>query len=221
MDELKPQELLIVDDLEMLRTMADPLRIQIYELLLPAPANVRQVAERLGLAPSRLYYHINLMEKLGLLRVVETRMISNIVEKIYRAAAYKLDVAPGLLDFSNREQEQTFEGYLLHPIEATRDDLARSLEARRYNLERGAQEKSRHVVISRNTALIPDEVAEEFSARIKALTDAFMALDEAYPAGAADAADEVEERQQYALLVTYYPSFYYQDEANASTKQPE
>ena len=43
----------------------------------PAPPAVNQVAGKLGLSNSRLYYHFNLLEKHGLIEVVETHMVNN------------------------------------------------------------------------------------------------------------------------------------------------
>ena len=49
----QPQETFLIEDLETLRTLSDPLRMQVYEILIAEPSTIRQVAERLGLAPSR------------------------------------------------------------------------------------------------------------------------------------------------------------------------
>ena len=51
-------------------------RIQGRTAIVPA-----EYAGRLGLAPTRLYYHINLLEKHGLLVVDETRTVGNLIEK--------------------------------------------------------------------------------------------------------------------------------------------
>ena len=202
MEEFQPADTFLIEDLETLRTFADPLRAQVYEILLQAPASVRQVGERLGLAPSRLYYHINLMEKLGLIRVVETRMVANMVEKAYRAAAYKLDVASDLLDFGSDSGQQAIHGLLTTGLEATRDDLLRSLHVRQMELEQGAEARPRQVMVSRTTARIPDAKADAFRSRLQALIAEF------------DEADRTKDKdgeglQDYALLVAFYPSFYF------------
>jgi DNA-binding transcriptional ArsR family regulator len=70
----------VIKDYDTLKAIADPLRAQIVELLINDPLTVSQVAQRLGLAPSKLYYHFGLLEKIGLIAVVETRMVANIME---------------------------------------------------------------------------------------------------------------------------------------------
>lgn len=200
-NDFQPMARYIIEDLETLRVMAEPLRGQIYEILLNKPANVRQVAEQLGLAPSRLYYHFNMLEKCGLLRVVETRMVSNIQEKRYRSVAYELEVAPGLLDFRTEQGKQSIAELSVNTLDVTRDDLVRSLQARAFMLEQGANEKPRSIIITRLMASLSDERAEEFHGKLKALLKEFSDADQT---GQPDAPD-----QQFALTIAYYPSFYY------------
>ena len=50
--------------------------VKIIELCAARPHTAREMAGRLGLAPTRLYYHINLLEKHGLLVVDETRTVT-------------------------------------------------------------------------------------------------------------------------------------------------
>jgi DNA-binding transcriptional ArsR family regulator len=203
MEDFSPAEFHIVEDLETLRVLADPLRNQIYELLIPASANVRQIADRLGVAPSRLYYHINLLEKHGLIHVVETRMVANMVEKVYRAAAYKIDLAPDLLHFDSGSNREAMPEILTSSIDATREDLLRSVNARMFDVEQGgAPERKRNVMVSRTTARIPDQYADAFRERLIALVEEFIGQD-------APARQPAEGDQNYALLVAFYPSFYY------------
>jgi len=203
MEDFSPAEFHIVEDLETLRVLADPLRNQIYALLIPASANVRQIADRLGVAPSRLYYHINLLEKHGLIHVVETRMVANMVEKVYRAAAYKIDLAPDLLHFDSGSNREAMTEILTSSIDATREDLLRSVNARMFDVEQGgAPERKRNVMVSRTTARIPDQYADAFRERLIALVEEFIGQD-------APARQPAEGDQNYALLVAFYPSFYY------------
>lgn len=206
MEENKPLPFYQIDDLDTLRTLADPLRTQVYEILLAQPANVREVAERLGLAPSRLYYHFNLLEKVNLIKVVETRMVGNMMEKFYRAVAYHLDIAPGLLDFQKAELNDTLNEFITVSLDATREDLIRSIHARLIDLEKGAEEKPRRVMVTRLTARITDEVAEEFHRRLDELLAEFSASDTEPKEG--------EPLQQFALTIAYYPTFYYSSDKN-------
>jgi DNA-binding transcriptional ArsR family regulator len=93
-------EVYTIDDLETVKVVADPLRLRIIENLGDEPRTVKQIAKSLDLPPSKLYYHINLLETHGLIRVVDTRVVSGIIEKLYLVRASMITVnralfAPG------------------------------------------------------------------------------------------------------------------------------
>jgi DNA-binding transcriptional ArsR family regulator len=211
MEDFEPQEIFIIEDLETLRALADPMRSQIYEILLQAPASVRSVAERLGLASGRLYYHFNAMEKLGAIRVVETRMVANMMEKMYRAVAYNMQIAPDLLNFNTDQGKQAVTNLLTASLDATREDLLRSLQARLFELDRGAKHKQRNVMVNRVTATIPDALAETFNERLHALIKEFQEADRQ--------GMKEEGYHPYALMVAFYPSFYFSEESQEEPQE--
>jgi len=100
MVDYTPAPCLILTDLEAVKAIADPLRSQIIEVLSPEPLTVNQIAEKLGLAPSKLYYHVNMLEKHGFLKVVDTTVRGNIIEKHYWISAYDYDIEKDLLNFN-------------------------------------------------------------------------------------------------------------------------
>ena len=202
MEEFTPAQTYTIPDLETLRTLSDPLRMQIYEIVLDTPSSVRQIAERLGLASSRLYYHINQLEKFGLIRMVETRMVANMMEKIYRAVAFELELAPGLLNFNVEENRETLTNMMVNHLDITRDDILRSLQARQLAVEQGAEQRPRTMMVNRLLATIPDEVADEFTRRLQALIKEFGEKDHT----------KGEKVQTYALTVAFYPTFYYPEQ---------
>jgi ABC-type Zn uptake system ZnuABC Zn-binding protein ZnuA len=69
-------------------------------------------------------------------------------------------------------------------------------------LEQGAEERIRQVILTRLTSKISEEKAEEFQERLKALLKEF---DDAN----IETAERAEALQDYALMVTFYPSFYF------------
>src|SRR5690606_22394627 len=138
-----------ITDFETLKIVADPLRAQIFELLIQAPGTVRQVAEKLGQSASKLYYHLGLLEKAGLIRVVETRMVANMVEKQYQATAQNSEVDRGLLTFATDAGKEHINTVLASTLDHTRDDILRSLAARYFALDQGAGQRPRRVMLNR------------------------------------------------------------------------
>ena len=80
-------EQFILKEVAALKAMADPLRMQITLELGEQALTVKQVAERLDVPVTRLYYHFKILERAGLIRVVETRLVSGIEERQYQAVA--------------------------------------------------------------------------------------------------------------------------------------
>jgi len=199
-----------IKDLETLRAVSDPLRIQIVELLTNQNLTVKQVAEKLGLASSKLYYHFGALEKLGMIEVAETRMVSNMVEKVYQSNADQLDVDPSLLRFSKEGDNESFGILISSTIDATREDIIRSLQARQFQLDQGATEQSRRFIINRVVSRISEERVAEFQKRLVQLIQEFESEDER--------ASRKSNLQPYALTVALYPSFYF-DKASKKEKK--
>lgn len=166
-----------ISDLETLRAIADPLRVQIMELLEGQALTVKQVAEKLGLAPSKLYYHFGALEKLGLIEVAATRMVANMLEKTYQSAADSLDVDPALFKFSKGGDNESINILLASTIDATREDLMRSLQARQFQLDHGVEEKPRRIIINRVVSNVSETRIEEFQERFVKLIQEFEEAD--------------------------------------------
>jgi DNA-binding Lrp family transcriptional regulator len=200
MGDFRPAPVMIVQDLETLKILADPLRSQILEILAPAKLTINQMAEKLGFAPSKLYYHINLLEKHGLIQEVDRIVKANIIEKVYWITAYECKMDHDLFNFSTPEGQASVMTAMVTPIDSTREDMLRSLEARATALDQGAEEHPRQVVIFREVRKMSDQTADRFAERIKEVLEDFEKF-EGDPEG--------DDTHMRALTVAYYPSFHY------------
>ena len=104
----EPADLQTITDLETIRTMSDPLRIRILEAFIEAECTTKQAAEAMGEKPTRLYHHVEALEKAGLIRLTRTRQNRGTLEKYYRAVA-KLFRADESLFGKNPAPEQMLE----------------------------------------------------------------------------------------------------------------
>jgi DNA-binding transcriptional ArsR family regulator len=91
-----PREELLLRDLEVIKVYADQRRMQIIQIL-QAPTTVKAVAAAMQIAPSKLYYHIHLLVRHGLIEEVGQNLESGIVEKIYQASARQYNLINPLL----------------------------------------------------------------------------------------------------------------------------
>ncbi len=109
-----------IETIEQLRAVADLLRLRIIDVLQKQPMTVTQLGDMMGEAPARMHYHVRELEKVGLLKLVETREKGGILEKYYQPVARELSVDRALLSAPSDESlamlrawlDQITDGYL-------------------------------------------------------------------------------------------------------------
>jgi DNA-binding transcriptional ArsR family regulator len=87
----------VISDLTQIKALADPLRQRLLAAFVDEPRTTKQVAVELGQPPTRLYHHVDLLERAGLLELVETRPKRGTTEKYFRAIANRFAIAGGSL----------------------------------------------------------------------------------------------------------------------------
>lgn len=89
--KLLPQ--FVIEEYEQLKAISDPFRAKILSHLIEKPYTGQQLAQLLELSRSKIHYHLNELEKNGLIRIVRTEVKNGIVQKFYRSVARSF--APG------------------------------------------------------------------------------------------------------------------------------
>jgi DNA-binding transcriptional ArsR family regulator len=85
---------------EQLRAVSNLTRHRIMAVLRFEPATITQIAERMGLAKGSSSYHVRLLERAGLVKVVRTRKVRGVTEGeggpdvLMRHAVADLEAAP-------------------------------------------------------------------------------------------------------------------------------
>ena len=98
------------------RALADPMRIRLLECLWGQPQSARELAEWVGMAPARLYYHLAQLEQAGLIEIAEYRRLQGgKVERVYRPRPIE---PPG-----DEATPIEFAEFLGAMLEATRADI--------------------------------------------------------------------------------------------------
>jgi DNA-binding transcriptional ArsR family regulator len=80
------QEAYTLQNLDQIKVLASPLRVRILEAF-GQERTTKQVAELLGEKPTKLYHHVDALEKVGLIALSRTRQNRGTVEKYYVAVA--------------------------------------------------------------------------------------------------------------------------------------
>lgn len=107
------------------------------------PRTVHQVAEALSVPFTRLYYHIKMLEKHNLIRVVDVVQMAGVVEeKYYTVTARQFTIDPKLLTFAPIGKNDSVE-YMLDEISgASHRDTRNSIAAGRIDLNRTPPDSS-------------------------------------------------------------------------------
>ena len=81
------QKIQRIQSFEHLKILADGRRLSILRILMAQPATLSQLGMKLGLHPAQVRHHLKLLENVGLVELVETRLVRGFVEKYYQARA--------------------------------------------------------------------------------------------------------------------------------------
>jgi DNA-binding transcriptional ArsR family regulator len=100
--QAEPPAVRTVDDVDVLKAMADPTRLAILAALMKSRNNrpvmsVKELAAELGEPQTKLYRHVRQLEAAGLIEVASTRMVSGILEQRYQACQQDLKLGRGFL----------------------------------------------------------------------------------------------------------------------------
>ena len=194
----QPIEQLQISTLETLKVFSDPLRQQIIEALLDGPKTVKQVATELDHSPTKLYYHVNLLEEHGLIRVTETRVVSGIIEKHYQAAARSFLIHRALLTPGRDSDDEAVDAAFDAMIEPIRADIHKGIRQGVIDMSDDSPQH-RKLRMWRAMSMMNEEQAEAFYARLEALIQEFNGFrDEEANAGG----------QGYGLMIGVFPANY-------------
>jgi predicted ArsR family transcriptional regulator len=191
-DPIRPEKEFVIEDLETLKVISDPRRMQILELVVLEPKTVKQIAKELGITPNKLYYHMNLLEKHELIRVVSTKLVSGIVEKHYQVSAEDITIADGLISVSGPEGEDTVGALMTTVFDSSKEEFLRMLKTRSSETE---SLESRTMLIAKEKARMTTAQAKQFGQGLAQLLEDFKASD-----------TEDLEAQPYVLMATLYPT---------------
>jgi DNA-binding transcriptional ArsR family regulator len=87
-----PPETFQVTTEEQLRAVSNLTRHKIMAVLRFEPATITQIAGRVGLAKGSSSYHVRLLERAGLVKVVRTRKVRGVTERYYAMSARTIEL---------------------------------------------------------------------------------------------------------------------------------
>ncbi|MFZ0545776.1 MAG: helix-turn-helix domain-containing protein [Candidatus Promineifilaceae bacterium] len=171
----KLKKVFTITDPETLKVIADPLRLQILKCF-KNPKTVKDVADALDIVQTKLYYHVNMLEKHHLIEVVDTNIVSGIIEKKYRVTAGRYSVDEALLTASEDPGGQV-DTLLSAIFDSAKDEINKSIQAGLMDLSDDSEPQKGMIIHSSYS--LTDEQVEAFNEGLSALLKEFNDLSNA------------------------------------------
>lgn len=187
----EPPAELVITDVEQLKAVSDPLRLELLERMTDRPDHgwtAKELAEELGTKQTKLYHHLSLLEERGFIRVAATRMVSGIQEKRYQVAARTFRVDRRLL--TGADTDSAMGGAIDAMFDKVRAEIVAGLASGQINLDPDSPDRTRMGLWASYARLSPASVK-----RVMRLVTKLAEID------SLDDPDGAE----YGLLVGFYP----------------
>lgn len=141
---------LVIRDVAAVKALTDPFRRNLLDLL-DTPRTVRELADAVDRPADRLYYHLSLLERHGLVRVHEERG----AERRYQVAAQRFEIDPALT-----LTPATLDGLINTVLDRVQREFAAATRRRRKAGE------PKRATLSFEHYRLSDEEAEELTRRL-------------------------------------------------------
>lgn len=179
-------------DLEQVKVLADPLRIRVLEAFCQE-RTTKQVADLLGEKPTKLYHHVEALERVGLIALSRTSQNRGTMEKYYLAVARTFRADSRVFQLKEKEgsEKNTAFGQMMSTIfDTTAAELA-ALTDRGDEALRGIEETG---IVSFLEIRASKAQLNEIRAKLQAVV-----------AEAAAESEDDAEQGRYRLTLAYYP----------------
>ena len=181
-------------NLDQVKVLADPLRIRILEAFCQQECTTKQVAELLGEKPTKLYHHVDALEKVGLIKLSRTRQNRGTLEKYYLAVARSFQGSLRIQTTEEKgggEQAAALRQMVSTIFDTTAAELSRIISA-------GGAPKAieKEGIVSFLEIRASKKEVDEIRAKLHALVQSL----------AADAEGEkADDAEHYRLTIAYFP----------------
>ncbi len=183
----------IIRDLDTLKAITHPLRLQLLKTI-KEPKTVKEISAILDIPPTKLYYHINQLEKHDIIRVVETNIVSGIIEKTYQVTARSYQVDENLL-LDKEMSDENLDTLLGAILDTTKTEIKNSFRAGL--VDWGKREKPNKGGMARLHLHFSEEKAIEFYGKLESLIAEYSE--------ACEGNEDDPDIPAYGLTIAFYP----------------
>ncbi len=187
------RDVLYIEDVERAGALLKPLRIELLRRMIE-PRTCPELAHELGETSQKIYYHVKVLEKAGLVEKVAERRVGGIIEGQYQASARSYWMSPqlvGEVGGTGSARDQLSLGYILGIAEQLQNDIGR--------LSRRVGEDTPSLGLSAEIYL---EDGDRRAAFLEEVRDAVQSIAEKY--GQVTGVER--DPEAYRLMIACYPS---------------
>ncbi len=163
-----------IASVETLRVVSDPTRMRLMETMVQRqdpPWSVRELAAELQVPQTRLYHHIEQLRSHDIIRPVERRVVSGIIETRYRISAFSFQLDRRLFEGGEDERRTILHDTLVAVFDTARDEIETAM--RGGALKPPGSPRDEPLLVVRSVARLTPDRAEEYRRRLKELEDEF------------------------------------------------
>lgn len=185
----------VITDPETLKVISDARRLKIIRALYQ-PKTPKEVAALVEMPQTKLYYHLNQLEKFGLISVIATNVVSGIIEKTYRVSARRFRVDETALMGQSADGNE-LSAMISAVFDNTRDELLRSTRTGLTKTNQGEKITPRRDALSRGHIRLTEEQADALVQKLAVVVEEaeqMMQENEADPSA-----------KNFGFLLTVYP----------------
>ena len=189
----------VIADVETLKALSDPLRLRIVEAMVTRveePWTVKELSTLLGVPQTRLYHHVDLLLERGLIRPVERRVVSGIIETRYRIAQLSLKLDRRLFSADTREQAAVMHDVLQTVFDRSREEIETAIRVGAIDTIDDALPE-RKLLLSKGLVRLRASRAAKLREQLLDLIETAERED--------DAVDDPAERLPFGSLLALYP----------------
>jgi DNA-binding transcriptional ArsR family regulator len=171
-DAAQPRAERVISDVESLKALSDPVRLRILETMVTGADEtwtVKRIAAALGVGPTKLYHHINILEEHDFIHVAATRVVSGIIETSYQISQLSVRLDRSLLSRGGADVESSVHDVIGVVFDSVRDEIEQGL---RDGIARDDDDPLANLVI-RGLTKLPPERALELRRRLRELLAEF------------------------------------------------
>lgn len=189
------QDVCLIDDVEQAVALLKPMRLELLKRM-AEPRSCPELAEALGEATQKVYYHVKALEGARLVEKITERRVGGIMEGVYQAAARSYWLSPrlvGRVGGPRRSRDQMSLDYLLTLAEDLQTDVARL-----------AQSSAEHVPSLGLSGQIELDNAQDRAAFMQDVQTFFQSMAHKY--GRRSGAATTDAGPLYRLILACYPT---------------